>query len=75
LAQGRRLRGIRGEEAIKAFIKAGGVERGGKGDHANIKMPNGVLITIPGKGELKVGLLKAAIKRADLDENEFLQLL
>lgn len=38
---GRQLRGVGGEEAIKAFVKAGGIRRTGKRDHVNIKMPNG----------------------------------
>ncbi|GEM_PF-192094 len=62
-----RLRGIKGKEAIKAFVKAGGVERNGKGDHVNVKMPNGQIITIPSSKELKIGLLKAAIKKNWLD--------
>ena len=41
----------------------------------NIKMPNGQLITIPVSGELKIGLLKAAIKKAGLNEEEFEKLL
>jgi len=40
-----------------------------------IKIPNGMIITIPSKGAVKVGLLKAAIKRADLTEEEFSELL
>src|SRR4030042_505556 len=36
----RELRGIKGKDAIKAFLRAGGIERPGKGDHINIKMPN-----------------------------------
>jgi predicted RNA binding protein YcfA (HicA-like mRNA interferase family) len=71
----RSLRGIKGKEAVKAFLRAGGVERPGKGDHINIKMPNGVIVTIPGKGELRVGLLKAAIKKSGLTEEAFLDLL
>ena len=43
----RRFRNIKGTDAVKAFTKAGGVVRQGKGDHVNIKMPNGQLITIP----------------------------
>jgi len=70
-----KLTGIKGKEAIKAFIKAGGVKRKGKGDHVNIKMPNGQIITIPGSKELKIGLLKAAIKKAGLTEEEFVKLL
>lgn len=71
----RKFRGIKGRDAIKVFIKSGGKRRKGKGDHVNIKMPNGQIITIPGAGEIKVGLLKAAIKKAGLTEEEFLKLL
>ena len=70
-----RLRGIKGKEAIKAFVKAGGIERGGKGDHVNVKMPNGQIVTIPSSKELKIGLLKAALKKAGLTEEEFGRLL
>ena len=70
-----RLRGIKGKEAIKAFVKAGGIERKGKGDHVNIKMQNGQIITIPSSKELKIGLLKVAIKKAGLTEEEFSMLL
>ena len=73
--EGRQLRGIKGEEAVKAFVKAGGVERKGKGDHVNIKMPNGQLVTIPVRGEVKIGLLKAAIRKAGLTEEDFSDLL
>jgi len=66
------LRGIRGEDAIKAFLRAGGIKRGGKGDH---KMPNGKIVTIPGRGELKAGLLMAVVKKAGLTPDEFTQLL
>ena len=69
------LRGIKGREAIKAFLRAGGIERSGKGDHVNIKMPNGQIVTIPAPKELKVGLLKAAIRKAGLNEEKFLRLL
>jgi predicted RNA binding protein YcfA (HicA-like mRNA interferase family) len=69
------LRNIKGKDAVKAFIKFGGTERKGKGDHINIKMPNGMIVTIPGNKELKIGLLKNAIKKAGLSEEEFLKLL
>lgn len=72
---GRQLRGINGEETVKAFVRAGGVQRKGKGDHVNVKMPNGQLITIPMRGDLKIGLLKAAIRKAGLTEEEFSDLL
>ena len=69
------LHNIKGKDAIRAFAKAGGDVRQGKGDHVNIKMPNGQLITIPVPKELKIGLLKAAIKKAGLTEEEFASLL
>jgi predicted RNA binding protein YcfA (HicA-like mRNA interferase family) len=72
---GRELRGIRGEDAIRAFVKAGGVRRGGKGDHVNIKMPNGRILTVPGNRELKIGLLNDAIKKAGLTDQQFLEFL
>ena len=68
-------RGVGGEKAVKAFVKAGGIQRSGKGDHVNIKMPNGQLITIPCHRELRIGLLKAAIRKPCLTEEQFLDLL
>ena len=72
---GGRLRGISSREAIRAFKKAGGVVRKGKGSHVNIKMPNGQLVTIPIVKELRIGLLKAAIRKAELTEKGFKDLL
>lgn len=72
---GRQLRGVSGDEAIRAFVKSGGTRRGGKGDHVNIKMPNGQLITIPSHRELKIELLKAAIRKAGLTDDDFLDFL
>ncbi len=69
------LHNIRGKDAIRAFAHAGGTIRQGKGDHVNLKMPNGQLITIPVSGVLKIGLLKAAIRKAGLTEEEFEGLL
>ena len=71
----RQLRGIKGTEAVKAFQAAGGIKKKGKGDHVNIKMLNGQIITIPGPKELKIGLLKAVIRKAGLTDEEFLELL
>jgi predicted RNA binding protein YcfA (HicA-like mRNA interferase family) len=71
----KQLRNVRSRDAIKAFVRAGGILRGGKGSHVKIKMPNGMIITIPNKGELKVGLLKAAIHKAGLTEEQFIQYL
>jgi predicted RNA binding protein YcfA (HicA-like mRNA interferase family) len=59
----------------KVFHRAGGIEKPGKGDHVNIKMPNGMIITIPDMGELKIGLLKSMIHKAGLTEEQFFELL
>lgn len=69
------FRNVKGQDAVKAFVKAGGIVRSGKGDHVNIKMPNGQIITIPVPKDIKIGLLKAAIKKAGLTEDEFSNLL
>lgn len=69
------LRNIRASKAIRAFEKAGGLRRRGKGDHVNIKMLNSRIITIPGKGIVKIGLLKDALREAGLNEAQFLEFL
>jgi len=68
---GRELRGIKGRDAINAFLRAGGIERPGKGDHINIKLPNGMIITVPDKRELKIGLLKVQFIRQVSPRNSF----
>ena len=75
MADGRQLRNVSGDQAVKAFIRAGGVARSGKGDHLNVKMPNGCIVTIPRHREVKIGLLQAAIKRAGLTVEQFADLL
>ncbi len=69
------LHNVKGKDAVNAFVRAGGIEKPGKGDHVNIKMPNGMIVTIPGNKELKIGLLKSAIRKAGLTEEQFLELL
>jgi hypothetical protein len=68
---GRELRGVKGKDAIKAFLRAGGIERPGKGDHVNIKMPNGSNPSVSGvfiplwqrgiKGDFKIMLVKSPL--------------
>ena len=71
------LRDIRPAEAIAALERAGGaVLRRGKGDHVNIKMPNGQIVTFSGRREpIKVGLLKAMLRKAEIAPDEFVRLL
>ena len=70
-----KTQGIRGHEAVRAFVQAGVVVRQGKDDHVNTKMPSGIIITLPWSKVLKIGLLMAAIKKAGLTKEEFLELL
>jgi predicted RNA binding protein YcfA (HicA-like mRNA interferase family) len=70
------LRNIRPRQVIAAFEHAGGIRKSGKGDHVNIKMPNGQIITFSGVREpIKIGLLKAMLRKAGITEDEFVQLL
>ncbi len=71
------LRNVRSRDAITALERAGGVVRkGGKGDHVNIKMPNGQIITFSGRREpIKIGLLRAMLRKAGLTDDEFMRLL
>jgi predicted RNA binding protein YcfA (HicA-like mRNA interferase family) len=55
-------------------VRAGGIERGGKGSHRVVKMPNRKLLSLP-SGVLKPGLLRHQIKLAGLTEDDFEALL
>jgi predicted RNA binding protein YcfA (HicA-like mRNA interferase family) len=62
-------------EAVRALLRAGGVEiaRQGKGSHRAVRMPNGRRIILP--YHLKPGLLRDMIKEAGLTVDEFIDLL
>lgn len=75
MPDGRRLRGVSGEEAIRAFERAGYQRRKGKGDHVNLVKVGSPRLTIPLHGELSVGLLMHEIRRAGLTVEEFERLL
>ena len=65
---------VRQGEAGRAFIKAGGIDKGSPSGHWIIKMPNGNRLSLP-TGVLKVGLLKGQIKAAGLTEDQFMEVL
>ena len=69
-------RNVRQVQAIRALVRAGGVEnrRAGRGSHVRITMPNRARVTIPG-GVLKPGTLEAIVKQAGLTMDEFTNLL
>ena len=69
----RSLRNIRQQEAVRTFVRLGGVERRGKGSHRVVNM-NSMNLSIP-HGILKEGLLRRLIKIAGLTEEEFLEAL
>ena len=70
------LIGIKPDDAIRAFERAGGVvKRRRGGSHVIIKMSNGQLLSIPDHGDIKAGLLQAAIRKAGLTIDEFLSFL
>jgi len=75
LPVGRRLRGISGREAVKAFKKFGYSERKGRGSYVNLVELGSNRLTKPLHSELSVGLLLNQIKKADLTVEEFLDLL
>lgn len=57
-------------DSLLIYKKVTRMKREGKG-----KMRTGMIITIPKKGELKIGLLKDALSKAKLNEEEFRKLL
>jgi predicted RNA binding protein YcfA (HicA-like mRNA interferase family) len=72
---GRKLRGISGREAIKAFEKSGYGQRKSKGSHVHVVKPGSSWLTVPLHAELSVGLLANEIKKAGLTVERFLELL
>jgi predicted RNA binding protein YcfA (HicA-like mRNA interferase family) len=66
---------LRAAEVVSAFERTGGIRRAGKGSHINLKMPNGQPVTVPTHGDVKAGLLGAAIRKAGLPVAEFLALI
>lgn len=72
---GRKLRGISGQEVVRAFRKFGYSQRKGKGSHINLVKTGSNRLTIPLHTELSVGLLANEIKKAGLTVEEFLGLL
>jgi len=69
------LRGIKAADAVRAFERAGGQRRSGKGDHINLKMPNGRIITLRAVGDVKIGRIKDALREAGLTAAQFADLL
>ena len=65
------LRNIRQNEAVKAFVRLGGIERRGKGSHKVVNI-NNVNLSIP-HGILKEGLLRRLIQLSGVTPDDFLR--
>jgi predicted RNA binding protein YcfA (HicA-like mRNA interferase family) len=72
------LHNLKPEKVIRAFERAGWVNRGQRGSHVKLtKEGNTNILSIPvHKGKtVKIGLLKDQIRKSGLTEEEFLKLL
>ena len=65
------LRNVRQREAVRAFVKLGGIERHGKGSHIVVNI-NGMNLSIP-HGVLKEGLLRRLIQLSGFTVEDFLR--
>ncbi len=71
----RRLAGISGRRAVRAFERAGFAAGKPEGSHVTLKKPGFPILVIPLHREVSPFLLRSQIKRAALTEQEFLALL
>jgi predicted RNA binding protein YcfA (HicA-like mRNA interferase family) len=72
------LHNLKPEKVIKAFERAGWLNKRQKGSHVKlIKTGNPNILSIPvHKGKpIKIGLIKDQIKKSGLTEEEFLKIL
>jgi hypothetical protein len=63
------LKNIRQEEAVRAFVRLGGIERSGKGSHRVVNV-NGMNLSIP-YGIIKEGLLRHLIQISGFTIEDF----
>lgn len=73
--EGKQLRGISGEQAIRALERLGYRRRKGKGSHVNLVKEGSQRLTIPLHRELRVGLLLNELKKAAISVEEFMEAL
>lgn len=65
------LRNVRQREAVRAFVRLGGIERHGKGSHRVVNI-NRMNLSIP-HGVLKEGLLRRLIQLSGFNVEDFLR--
>jgi hypothetical protein len=64
------LKNVRQKEAVRAFVRLGGIDRIGKGSHRVVNL-NGMNLSIP-HGILKEGLLRRLIQISGFTVEDFL---
>jgi predicted RNA binding protein YcfA (HicA-like mRNA interferase family) len=72
------LHNLKPEKVVKAFERAGWINKGQRGSHVKlVKQGNPNILSIPvHKGKpIKIGLLKNQTRKSGLTEEEFLKLL
>lgn len=67
----RSLRNVQQREAVRAFVRLGGIERRGKGSHRVVNI-NRMNLSIP-HGVLKEGLLRRLIQLSGFTIEDFLR--
>ncbi len=72
---GRKLRGVTGERAIRAFQKMGYRVVRSRGSHVVLEHAQRRALVIPRHGTLRAGLLLARVKDAGLTAEQFADLL
>ena len=66
------LRDVDARDVVRVFEEIGGVARTGKGDHVNVKLPNGRIVTLSSsRGYVKIGALGAMLRKAGMTQAEF----
>jgi len=75
LPNGRRLRDISGDRAIRAFERLGYRIARTRGSHVILEHPNRKPLVIPRHRRLRTGMLMARIKDAGLTVEEFEKVL
>jgi len=72
------LHNLKPQKVIRAFEKAGWINRGQRGSHVKLSKqgnPNILSIPVHMRKPVKIGLLKDQIRKSGLTEEEFLELL
>jgi len=67
------LRQISGKELLKVLLRKGYWVRGQKGSHIHLRHESLPPLTVPNHKTIAIGTLRAIMKSALIDENDFLK--